>query len=71
MTDTCRECGGAVNCQHCHPIQRPRDRERIAELEAALDRIRRIHPEGMHKSAADAFFECAQIADAAMAKRKT
>ena len=39
MTDTCRECGGAVNCQHCHPAQLPRDRERIEYLEAALRAI--------------------------------
>ncbi len=40
VTETCRECGGAVNCQHCHPVQLPRDRERIAELEAELAAIK-------------------------------
>ena len=39
---------------------------RIAELEAAMNRIRRIMPEGLTKSAADAFYECQQIADGAM-----
>ena len=34
--DICRECGGVMNCQHCHGVQLPVDRHRIAELEALL-----------------------------------
>lgn len=32
----CRECGGVMNCQHCKPRRLPKDRARIAELEALL-----------------------------------
>lgn len=35
----CRECGQAMNCQHCHPYQLPTDRARIAELVALLREI--------------------------------
>lgn len=41
-------------------------RRRIAALEAALRDICRLHPEGLHKSAADAFIECQAIADRAL-----
>lgn len=44
--------------------------KRIAELEAALLRIASVRPEGLHKSAADAFFECQSIADAALNPRQ-
>mgnify|MGYP001598343077 CR=1 FL=1 len=42
-------------------------RAAIAELEAALDRIRRVHPD-MTKPASAAFFECVAIADRALQK---
>ena len=38
----CTECGGGLNCQHCHPYKLPIDAHRIAELEAALRELSRI-----------------------------
>lgn len=32
----CRECGQIMNCQHCRPYSLPKDRFRIAELEALI-----------------------------------
>jgi hypothetical protein len=32
----CRECGQVIDCQHCRPHRLPVDRQRIADLEAAL-----------------------------------
>lgn len=36
---SCYECAGGLTCMHCHPVDRPSQTHRIAELEAALDEI--------------------------------
>ena len=34
--DQCCSCLGGLTCMHCHPVDRPSQTHRIAELEAAL-----------------------------------
>lgn len=36
----CWDCGGGVTCMHCHPVDRPTQTLRIAELERERDGLR-------------------------------